>query len=82
VSEPMVVCSNCGARQNFATEERLLGSALGIVAVQQDGSLEFEHSGYTEVSWDSSETTGYECRSCGLTKPTLGELVDVVEADA
>lgn len=79
MSEPSVICSNCGARQNFATEERLIGSALGFVSVNADDSLSFEHTGYTEINYDSSTTTGYECRSCGLTKPTLEDLVDIVE---
>jgi hypothetical protein len=54
-------CPNCKDATRLATIEEILGSAG--CEVSDDG--EINHDGYTEVHWDTSTTTGIECRSCG-----------------
>jgi hypothetical protein len=74
------VCRACGS-ENIRTVEDLSGSCDIVEIVEnEDGSLEYDLCGYTEVYWDSSETTGYECGDCYERFPTLEELV-VKEAE-
>jgi hypothetical protein len=56
----MKACPDCGST-DLGTTEQLLGTAF--CTVEDDG--EVVHEGETEVSWDTSETIGGECQTCG-----------------
>ena len=74
---PVVVCRNCECEGPFATVERILGSSHISVHVDGIGVPQYTHDGSTDVHWDSSETTAYECRNCGHEEPTFDKLVKV-----
>lgn len=57
----MKACPACGSTDQLATMEDIMGSAL--VHVTDDGQV--EHDGETIIHWDTSTTTGGECRACG-----------------
>ena len=73
-------CPKCGS-QELATIEDLTGSAEGLASVDEDGTRRFDHGGYTEIHWDSSETQGIECRACGWQHEPF-DLDVLVEPDA
>lgn len=59
-------CPDCGETGELATIEQLVGTARCVVSRGEDGRIELDHEGYTEVCWDSSETIGIECQDCGF----------------
>lgn len=67
-------CKGCGS-DRIASVETLLGSC-NIEGIDDDGAPEF--SGSTDVHWDTSTTTGYECRDCGMETVELDDLVEEV----
>lgn len=63
-------CPLCGEDAQFYSEEILQGSADINVSVKDDGSLDTaEFSGYTDVDWSNSKTTGFYCYHCGEELP-------------
>ena len=74
-----LVCPKCGTTE-LATTEKLLGRAGASMYRLPNGELEIDHDGYTNVNWDSSETVGIECCSCGSSfKPEELVLADDYE---
>lgn len=57
-------CPMCGRSDGLASVEQLFGSARIVV---EPGEY-WGHDGYTEMNWDSSESTGWEC-DCGWSTP-------------
>jgi hypothetical protein len=76
-----LACPQCGS-EDLATTEDISGSAHGHAAVVR-GERVFNHTGWTDVHWDSAESTGVECLSCFWRQeaaqdgPALDELVEV-----
>lgn len=61
-------CPACGS-SDLATIEDLLGSAgCEVFRDGKTGEGVHNYDGWTEVSWDSSESKGFECRSCHWTQ--------------
>ena len=59
-----LVCPKCHS-DNLGTIEDISGIATGQAYVEiETGERTFEHSGWTDVCWDSSTTVGIECRDC------------------
>ncbi len=56
-------CPACGSDE-LKTFETLLGAANCTVAIDKNGNRVVDHEGYTEVFWDTSESTGIACASC------------------
>ena len=66
-----VKCPDCGGT-NIRSIESLQGSCDFDTVT--DGIPDF--NGYTEVYWDSSETTGYECGHCLGSDPDLNTFLN------
>lgn len=58
-----VLGCSCGS-EDLSTVESLSGLAPARVRRLPDGRLDIEFSGWTDVDWDSSTTTGYWCNAC------------------
>lgn len=73
-------CPGCGST-DLGTNEDLSGTAKLTKGIwlHEDGEPAYDFDGYTEVHWDSSETKGYSCQSCGNTGP-FDELETVAPA--
>ncbi len=56
-------CPACGSRE-LRTFETLLGAVSCTVAIDKDGKRVVVHEGYTEVFWETSQSTGLLCASC------------------
>lgn len=69
MSSPMKViqelaCPRCGRTDALSTIETLTGLAPCTVTVV-DGAVDVEHTGYTDVLWETSITLGVTCK-CGF----------------
>jgi hypothetical protein len=69
-----LTCKSCGG-EDLGTAEAILGTAEARFFRDDLGAVQYEHTGYTHVHWDSSTTTGYACRSCGHESETPEGLV-------
>jgi DNA-directed RNA polymerase subunit RPC12/RpoP len=63
-------CKSCRSREIYSVES-IEGTCAGTIL----DNGEWEPGGYTEVAWDSAETTGYGCATCGEEASTLAELL-------
>lgn len=81
-------CPRCGSAA-LGTNETIAGTAMADLFIV-NGEVEVEHTGDTEVFWDSSTTDErrpYNCRSCGhdfdddelLKAPALATAVEALE---
>lgn len=78
---PKVVCQGCESDGPFATLESIQGAASISVYLDGFGVPHYEHSGSTEVFWDSSETVGYICRNCDFEAETFDKVVKVQKGE-
>lgn len=68
-------CRRCGGVDTARSIETILGSCE-IVGLDHDGQPDY--CGGTTVHWDSSTTTGFDCRSCLAEAPELDQLFAVL----
>jgi hypothetical protein len=58
------MCPECGDPSQLATIERVLGFAGAVMTVDDDGELDLEYTGGTDMVWDDSQTIGVICTAC------------------
>lgn len=81
MSDITVVCRHCGGSE-ISTVEDLSGSCgIDIHSIDANGDIDWDYDGMgTEVHWDSSTTTGFQCEVCYATETSLEELIVAEEA--
>lgn len=63
-------CPHCGAEDfEVASQESILGLGGIYLSRKENSVITAEWSGYTEIVWDTSETTGYVCTNCSEPLP-------------
>lgn len=62
------LCPNCGDGGELATIEKIYAHAHLNKVTEEEG---LDQTGETDVDWDSSETVGIYCGSCGWDRFTL-----------
>jgi hypothetical protein len=70
------VCKHCGC-ERIATLEQIEGLAGITFGPWREGVVEpdYDHDGYTDVLWDTSQSVGFTCRGCATTTRELKDLV-------
>jgi hypothetical protein len=70
------VCRHCG-HDRIATLEKIEGLAGMTFGPWRNGMVEpdYDHEGYTDILWDTSESVGFTCRGCAATEKELKDLV-------
>lgn len=59
-----LACPQCGST-DLRTIETIIGTCyLSCIERDENGELDFEHCGETDVCWDSTTSTGLECGNC------------------
>jgi hypothetical protein len=69
-------CPDCGELDNLGTCETLAGTAHATFHLE-DGERMTDHTGWTDVFWDTSTTTGVTCRNCTWE----GQIEDLLTPD-
>ena len=78
-------CPGCGVTDQLSTIEELFGYAGCTLVRREDGVVEVDFEGYTDVDYGSSSTVGLHCGACEgdwylaeLDAKDFDELLDIL----
>lgn len=84
VEEVVLACPECGSTEEVGSNDVVAATARGRWVRDANGEPRFHPEGWTEVHWDSQETSDTHpaiCEACGWSGPEA-ELVVPDEEDA